>query len=63
MNQSQVWVHVGETLEDIGDRAIDAWRRMERGEAVDEKHISFETWETMIRVLSPPLTACPAPTT
>jgi len=46
-------VHVGETLDDIGARAISAWHRMERGEAVNEKHISFETWEAMVRVLSP----------
>jgi predicted transcriptional regulator len=26
---------------------------MERGEPVNEKHVSFETWETMVRVLSP----------
>jgi predicted transcriptional regulator len=26
---------------------------MERGEAVNENHVSFETWETMVRVLSP----------
>jgi len=46
-------VHVGETLDDIGARAISAWHRMEQGEEVNEKHISFETWETMVRVLSP----------
>jgi predicted transcriptional regulator len=46
-------VHVGESLDDIGARAVSAWRRMERGEEVNEKHISFETWETMVRVLSP----------
>jgi predicted transcriptional regulator len=26
---------------------------MERGESVNEKHVSFATWETMVRVLSP----------
>jgi predicted transcriptional regulator len=49
----ELQVHVGETLDDIGARAISAWHRMERGEEVSEKHISFETWETMVRVLSP----------
>lgn len=53
MSNDQVQVHVGETVEDIGARAIDAWHRMERGETVSEKHVSFETWETMVRVLSP----------
>jgi predicted transcriptional regulator len=50
---TKLQVHVGETLDDVGARAIEAWHRMDRGEAIDEKHVSFETWETMVRVLSP----------
>ncbi len=46
-------VHVGESLDTVEARAIDAWHRMERGEAVDERHIGFETWELMVRTLSP----------
>ena len=46
-------VHVGETLEDFGERAISAWHRMERGEAVREKHVGFSDWDAMVRVLSP----------
>ena len=53
MSEGQIQVYVGETLDDIGARAIDAWHRMERGEAVNEKHVSFATWEAMVRVLSP----------
>lgn len=49
----QLQVHVGETMDDVGARAVAAWHRMGRGEAVQEKHVSFETWETMVRVLSP----------
>jgi predicted transcriptional regulator len=49
----EIQVNVGDTLDEIGARAISAWHRMERGEEVSEKHISFETWETMVRVLSP----------
>lgn len=49
----QVKVHVGETMDDVGDRFIDAWHRMERGEDVNERHVSFADWETMVRVLSP----------
>ena len=33
-------------------RFVDAWRRAERGEAVDERHLSFESWEGLARVLS-----------
>ncbi len=50
---NSVQLHVGETLDDIGARAIDAWHRMERGETVRERHVGFETWETMVRVLTP----------
>ena len=50
---SELQIHLGETMDDIGARAIGAWHRMERGEAVNEKHVSFATWETMVRVLSP----------
>jgi predicted transcriptional regulator len=48
-----VRINVGETLEDIGARTIDAWHRMERGEEVNERHVGFENWETMVRVLTP----------
>ena len=50
---SKVQIHVGETASDIGARATRAWHRMERGEAINEKHVSFADWETMVRVLSP----------
>jgi predicted transcriptional regulator len=46
-------IHVGETLDQIGARAIDAWHRMERGEEVNERHVGFESWETLVRVLTP----------
>ena len=52
MNQA-LNLHVGETMDDVGARAIAAWHRMAGGGDVSEKHISFETWETMVRVLSP----------
>ena len=53
MSKGHIQVHVAETMEDIGVRAIDAWHRMERGMKVNEKHVSFATWETMVNVLSP----------
>ena len=49
----ELQVHVGETMNDLGARAIAAWNRMGRGEDVQEKHVSFANWETMVRVLSP----------
>jgi predicted transcriptional regulator len=53
MSSDQVQIRVGETMEDVGARFVDAWHRMERGEAVNEKHVSFSDWETMVRVMSP----------
>ena len=53
MSNGQVQVHVGETMEDVGARFVEAWHRMEGGEEVNEKHVSFADWETMVRVLSP----------
>ncbi len=49
----ELHVHVGDSLDEIGAHAVSAWHHMERGDQVDEKHISFENWETMVRVLSP----------
>ena len=47
MSNSKVQVYIGDTLEEVGARAIDTWRRMEHGEEVNQKHISFEDWKTM----------------
>lgn len=43
--------HVG-GIEEFGDRFIDAWKRAEAGEEVNERHHSFETWELMTKTLS-----------
>ena len=48
-----VQVHIGEALEAVGQRVIDAWHRAERGEHVRERHIGFETWDGLVRALSP----------
>jgi len=37
-------VHVGDTVEDMGRRFSDAWRRAERGEQVNERHLSFDSF-------------------
>jgi predicted transcriptional regulator len=52
----RVQVHVGDTLDSIGQRVINAWHRAERGELTGENaeiHVGFETWDTMVRTLSP----------
>lgn len=46
-------IHVGETRDAMGDRFVSAWHRAERGEAVSERHLSFDSFETMTRILTP----------
>jgi predicted transcriptional regulator len=46
-------VHVDQSPEAMAQRFIDAWHRAERGEAVEEHHVSFESWEGLARVLTP----------
>jgi len=51
-----VQVHVGDTLDAIGNRVTEAWHLAERGELTGQNaeiHIGFENWETMVRTLSP----------
>jgi predicted transcriptional regulator len=50
---SDLEIHVDESAEAMARRFIDAWHRAERGEAVDERHLSFESWAGLARVLSP----------
>lgn len=45
-------VHVEEAVGAGGRRFVDAWRRVARGEPVDERHLSFESWEGLRRVLT-----------
>ena len=45
-------IHVDESAEAMAQRFIDAWHRAERGETVDERHLSFERWEGLARVLT-----------
>jgi len=42
-------LHV-ESAEAMARRFIDAWHRAERGEEVDEHHLSFESWKGLARV-------------
>jgi predicted transcriptional regulator len=45
-------IHVEETAEAMAARFIDAWHRAERGEDVRERHLSFESWDGLTRVLT-----------
>src|SRR6266851_2032934 len=38
--------------EEAARRFIDAWHRAERGETFHERHLAFESWDTLTRVLT-----------
>ena len=54
---TELAVHAGGEQAAMGARFIDAWRRAERGEDFAERHLSFDTFETMTRVLTAPIAA------
>ena len=50
---SDLKIHVGESREEMAARFVEAWRRAERREEVNERHLSFDSFETMTRTLTP----------
>jgi predicted transcriptional regulator len=48
----RVKVHVG-TLEDMGKRFVSAWHRLEGGERVRERHVTFPDLPSMLSALTP----------
>jgi predicted transcriptional regulator len=50
---SDVKITVGGALEDEASRRfVDAWRRAERGETFRERHLAFESWDALARLLT-----------
>ena len=50
---SSVKITVGGALEaDASKRFVDAWHRAERGKKFWERHLAFENWDTLARVLT-----------
>lgn len=50
---SEIKITVGGDLEqEASSQFIDAWHRAERGETFHERHLAFENWETLARILS-----------
>jgi predicted transcriptional regulator len=50
---SDVKITVGGALEaDASRRFVDAWHRGERGETFHERHLAFESWDVLARVLT-----------
>ena len=48
----RIKVNVG-TLDGMGQRFVSAWHRLERGEKVRERHLTFPTLAAMLNALSP----------
>ena len=46
-------VHVGGSLRDAADCILADVARFERGEDVNERHITFENWQALFAVLTP----------
>ena len=42
----------GQMEEDASRRFVDAWHRAERGEIFHERHLAFESWDALVRVLT-----------
>ena len=54
--RQELQVHIGEALDDMGRRFVDAWHRAEHGELTQEnaeRHVGFETFETFSRIMTP----------
>jgi predicted transcriptional regulator len=50
---SNVKITVGGAMEkEASRRFIDAWRRAERGKIFHERHLAFENWDVLARVLT-----------
>jgi len=50
---SKVKITVGGAVEkEASRRFIDAWHRAERGERFQERHLAFESWDALARVLT-----------
>ncbi|MFM0145502.1 hypothetical protein [Paraburkholderia sp. RL18-085-BIA-A] len=41
------------TMRDMGDRFINAWKRAEAGDVVEERHVTLSTWEEPTAALTP----------
>jgi predicted transcriptional regulator len=50
---SDVKITVGGSMEeDASRRFVNAWHRAERGETFHERHLAFESWDALARVMT-----------
>jgi predicted transcriptional regulator len=48
---SEVKLHVGD-VNDMGKRFVDAWKQLEKGQQVEERHLTFFSLDAMMATLS-----------
>ncbi len=50
---SDIRITVGGAIEqDAARRFVDAWHRAQRGDSFSERHLAFESWDALARVLT-----------
>src|ERR1700679_2216250 len=49
---SDVKITVGGVMEEASRRVVNAWHRAERGERFQERHLDFESWAALARVMT-----------
>jgi predicted transcriptional regulator len=49
---SDVKITVGGVMEEASRRFVNAWHRAERGERFQERHLAFESWDALARVMT-----------
>ncbi len=55
MMSEKAQAHIGDGLDDMGRRLVDAWRRAERGELTGEnaeRHVGLQSYEPFARVMA-----------
>src|SRR3954467_11695380 len=53
MTENNMTISVGGSIQDDGVAFIKAWKRAARCETFQERHLDFESWSALTRVLTP----------
>ena len=48
---SKTKFHIGD-IDAMGERFVDAWDRAKTGDDVNERHVTFPTWEAMTKAIT-----------
>jgi predicted transcriptional regulator len=53
MTNIPLQVHIGESLNEMGERFIKAWKEAEDGKGTPERHLDFENYVTFAKIATP----------